>query len=143
MGQRAFLAAALILLGGMAFAQHAINPEPEGTTPATPAPAAPPVATAPEPATTPEAAAAPEPEVPQWPATAAAQPAPQVHVQTMLPAELDVYLIPAATREVCTTTDFGYGEIRRECRNELLPLARTDPALEGICVTRYGRRTCY
>jgi hypothetical protein len=117
MGKRVFLAVTLMVLGGMAFAQHAISPEP-GQAPAAAA----------TPASEPALVAAP-------------QPAPQV--QATLPSELDVYVVPAATREVCTTTDWGYGEIRTECRNEVLPVQHSKAALEGICITRYGRRTCY
>jgi hypothetical protein len=118
MGKRIFLAVALMVLGGMAFAQHAISPGPEQA----------PTAAATAPASEPAPVAAP-------------QPAPQV--QVMLPSELDVYVAPAATREVCTTTDWGYGEIRTECRNEIMPERHSKAAPEGICVTRYGRRTCY
>jgi hypothetical protein len=61
----------------------------------------------------------------------------------MLPSELDVYMVPAATREVCTINNWGYGEIRRDCRSEALPPRHGNPALRGICTTRYGLRTCY
>jgi len=114
MGKSVLLAAALTLLGGVAFAEHAISLEPEA------APAAP--TAAPSVAPTPP-------------------PAPQV--QATLPSELDVYLVPAATREVCTVSDWGYGEIRRDCRTEPVPVRRDDPALRGLCTTRYGHRTCY
>jgi hypothetical protein len=60
----------------------------------------------------------------------------------MLPSELDVYMVPAATRQVCTISNWGYGEIRRDCRSEALPPRHGNPALRGIC-TRYGLRTCY
>jgi len=48
---------------------------------------------------------------------------------------------PVSVREVCSTTDFGFGEIRTECRTEELAPAKADPAL--ICTIYYGRRTCY
>jgi hypothetical protein len=50
---------------------------------------------------------------------------------------------PVGTREVCSTTDFGYGEIRTECRTEAIAPAKADPALKGICTIYYGRRSCY
>jgi len=46
-------------------------------------------------------------------------------------------------REVCSTTDFGYGEIRTECRTEAIAPTKADPALKGICTIYYGRRSCY
>jgi hypothetical protein len=52
-------------------------------------------------------------------------------------------VVPVVTREVCTTTDYGIGEIRTVCRTETKPGARANPALTGICTTYYGRRTCY
>jgi hypothetical protein len=50
---------------------------------------------------------------------------------------------PVGMREVCSTTDFGYGEIRTECRTEAVAPAKADPALKGICTIYYGRRSCY
>jgi hypothetical protein len=50
---------------------------------------------------------------------------------------------PVGVREVCSTMDFGFGEIRTECRTEELAPAKADPALKGICTIYYGRRTCY
>ena len=50
---------------------------------------------------------------------------------------------PVGMREVCSTMDFGYGEIRTDCRTEAIAPARADPALKGICTIYYGRRTCY
>lgn len=50
---------------------------------------------------------------------------------------------PAGVRQVCSTTDFGYGEIRTDCRTEAIVPAKADPALKGICTIYYGRRTCY
>jgi hypothetical protein len=47
------------------------------------------------------------------------------------------------TREVCTVTDWGLGEVRRECLTEVLPPREPSPALEGICMIKYGVRTCY
>ena len=55
----------------------------------------------------------------------------------------DGNVLPAATREVCTTSNWGFGEIRTECRTEALPLAQVNPALKGICTTYYGRRICH
>ena len=50
---------------------------------------------------------------------------------------------PVGMREVCSTMDFGYGEIRTECRSEAIAPAKADPALKGICTIYYGRRSCY
>jgi hypothetical protein len=61
----------------------------------------------------------------------------------MMPSKVDVYLVPAATHEICTVRNWGYGEIRRDCRNEELPSPHGNPALRGICTKRYGLRTCY
>ena len=55
----------------------------------------------------------------------------------------DGNVLPAATREVCTTVNWGFGDSRTECRTEALPPAQANPALHGICTTYYGRRTCY
>jgi hypothetical protein len=47
------------------------------------------------------------------------------------------------TREVCTVSDWGLGEVRRECVTEVLPPREPNPALEGICMIKYGVRSCY
>lgn len=133
MGTRIFLAAALMLASGTAFAQHAFTLEPEAAPKAKPAPVAPPAAPAP-----PQAAAPTPPVIVQVP-----QPAPQPAPQVNFPSELDLYLVPAATHQVCTLSDWGFGEIRRDCRTEPVPVRRDDPALRGVCITRYGHRTCY
>lgn len=52
-------------------------------------------------------------------------------------------LLPVVTREVCTTTNWGFGEIRTDCRTEVSAAPKIDPALKGICTIYYGRRTCY
>lgn len=135
MGKRVFLAAVLVFLTGMAFAEHAISLEPE---------AAP--AVAPKPALTPETPSLSAPPAPEAVAAAQAaaqpvQPAPRVDVT--FPPELDVYVVPAATREVCTTLTWGYDEVRTDCRITPVPVRREDPALRGVCVTRYGQRTCH
>jgi hypothetical protein len=123
MGKRIFLAGALMLLTSVAFAQHAISLEPEA------APAADATASAPN---VPPASSAP--------ASAASVP-PKVEVA--LPSEHDLYIVPAATREVCTTLELGFGEIQTDCRMKPIPIRAEDPALRGLCITRYGRRTCY
>ncbi|MEM7191764.1 MAG: hypothetical protein AAF405_02655 [Pseudomonadota bacterium] len=60
-----------------------------------------------------------------------------------LPPALDVYLVETATREVCDTFNFGGGDVRTECRTEPIPARADNPALRGICITRYGKRSCY
>jgi len=128
MGKLAFLLTIFTLLGGVAFAGHAISVEP-GEEPVTP-PAPP--------------AAPTEPEAPaavSEPAPVAPQPVPKVEMN--FPSELDLYVVPAATRKVCTTSEWGFGEIRTDCRTEPIPVRQADPALRGICVIRYGMRSCY
>jgi hypothetical protein len=58
-------------------------------------------------------------------------------------AKADPSLVPVVTHEVCTTTNWGFGEIRTTCRTETSPAPKANPALTGICTTLYGRRTCY
>lgn len=128
MGLRVFLASALMLLTSIAFAEHAISLDTEAA-PASPSPAnAGPVA---EPAAGPAQTAA----LPARPATA--------NVKVAFPSELDVYLVETGTREICDTFNFGDGDVRTECRTVALPVRAEDPALRGICITRYGNRTCY
>lgn len=59
------------------------------------------------------------------------------------PELLAAGLAPAATREVCTTGEWGFDEVRTQCEVEVLPARRGNPALKGICTTYYGNRTCY
>ena len=56
-------------------------------------------------------------------------------------AKTDPGLVPVVTHEVCTTTNWGFGEIRTACRTETSPAPKANPS--GICTTFYGRRTCY
>jgi hypothetical protein len=137
MGKSIFLAAVLMFLGSMAFAGHAISLEPE----VAPAKAVEPAAAPPSPVSEP-AAVAPvaEPALPAVAPTPAAQPA---QVNVTFPSEHDLYLVPAATREVCTTREWGFGEIQTDCRTTPIRVRAEDPALRGLCVTRYGRRTCH
>lgn len=123
MGTRVCLAAALMLLTTIAFAEHAVPLETEAVTAPQPAPAK---ALAAEPA----------------PAPVRAAPA-ATNVKVAFPSELDVYLVETGTREVCDTYAFGGGDVRTECRTEPLPVRAENPALRGICITRYGNRICY
>jgi hypothetical protein len=123
MGRSVFLASVVAVLGVMAFAGHAVSLESETAPTVNQDPLSPPTAAP---------AAEPAP---------AAQPAPQVNVT--FPSELDVYMIPAATHEVCTKRDWGYGEIETDCRIQPVPLRREDPVLRGLCITRYGQRICH
>jgi hypothetical protein len=135
-----FFAAVLTLIGGMALDEHAISLEPEGGQAVAPEPApsvseAAPVVAAPEPTA---------PPVQSAPAQAASvQPQPVQKVEVTFPAEHDVYLVPAATREVCTTLELGFGDIQTDCRTQPIQVRGDDPALRGLCITRYGRRVCY
>jgi hypothetical protein len=132
MGKRVLLAAVLALLSSMAFAQHAISLEPEAAL------------VAPE-------AIGPAPDVPPAPSAAApsasvppviVQPA-SPKVEVTFPSEHELYIVPAATREVCTTLSWGFDEVRTDCRTVPIAVRREDPALRGVCITRYGHRTCY
>ncbi|HUU66798.1 MAG TPA: hypothetical protein VMW57_05880 [Methyloceanibacter sp.] len=127
MGKRLILATAFMLASSVALAEHGVMLEPDTDTTPAASPVAP-SAVAPETATAPIASPAAEPVL---------------QAQASYPAELDVYLVPAATREVCTIGEWGFGEIRTECHTEPIPMRREDPALRGLCVTRYGQRTCY
>jgi hypothetical protein len=123
MGKRIFLAGALMLLTSVAFAQHAISLEPEA------APAA--------------DAIAPAPDVQPAPSASSSAASVPPKVEVTFPSEHDLYIVPAATREICTTLELGFGEIQTECRMKPIPVRAEDPALRGLCITRYGRRTCY
>lgn len=123
MGLRVFLATALVLLTTIAFAEHAISLDAEN-------PPAPQATTSPSSTKSPSAAT-----TERGPAAAP--------VKVTFPSEIDVYLVETGSREVCDTFDFGGGDIRTECTVEPLPVRAENPALRGICVTRYGNRTCY
>lgn len=163
MGRSIFLAAILTLLGGMAFAEHALAPDAAPVAKEDKATAAAPTV---EPTPTPQAAQeqaqAATPTTPTPPAPqVVVQPAPPVvvkpaaadvnvdvkpaspDVNVTFPSELDLYMVPAATREVCTTRDWGAGEVETDCRVRPIPIRRADPKLRGLCVTRYGQRVCY
>ena len=115
MGTRFCLAAVLVLLSNFALADHAVPLDSD-------------------------AMAAPNTVV-AHPAPANVRSVPNVNVT--VPSELDVYLVETATREVCDTISFGGGDVRTDCRTEPLPVRAENPALRGLCITRYGRRTCY
>jgi hypothetical protein len=123
MGLRVFLAAALMLLTSIAFAEHAISLDAE--------PPAQPNA-----ATTQSAKTAP-------PAAAANRTSDAPSANVAFSSKLEVHLIETGRREVCDTFDFGDGDVRTECRTEPLRVRAENAALRGICVTRYGNRTCY
>jgi hypothetical protein len=55
----------------------------------------------------------------------------------------DGTIVPVVTREICTSALWGHDEVRTDCRLEVRPAAKANPALQGICTTYYGRRTCY
>jgi len=155
MGKSVFLAFALMFLGSMAFAGHAISPEPESA-PAKAEPAAEAQTAAPaqqeaapivpaqqEAAPTVAAQQEAAPTVAAEQEAVAPAPQPTTKVAVTLPSELDLYVVPAATREVCKTIAWGFDEIRTDCRTEPIPVRREDPALRGLCITRYGNRVCY
>lgn len=138
MGKPVLLAVVFIFLGSMAFAEHAISLEPEAAPAPAPEPSAAPPSNAVKPAAEDHAAAlAPDVSTPP----PAAQPAPKVNVT--FPSEHEIYLMPAAMREICTTREWGFGEIQTDCRTTPIAVRAEDPATRGVCFTRYGRRTCY
>jgi hypothetical protein len=123
MGLRVFLAAALMLLTSIAFAEHAISLDAEP-------PAQPNAATTPSAKTAPPAAASDRtPDAPS--------------ANVAFPSKLEAHLIETGRREVCDTFDFSDGDVRTECRTEPLRVRAENAALRGICVTRYGKRSCY
>ncbi|MGE5260068.1 MAG: hypothetical protein ACM3MH_04225 [Actinomycetota bacterium] len=66
----------------------------------------------------------------------------QAQTQHAIEADEPIYQ-PAGMREICSTMDWGVGEIRTDCHYEALVPERANPALKGICTIYYGRRTCY
>jgi hypothetical protein len=57
--------------------------------------------------------------------------------------DLKADVVPAATREICTTTIWGDDVIRTDCRESAHAAPEANPALKGICTIYYGVRTCY
>jgi hypothetical protein len=51
--------------------------------------------------------------------------------------------VAAATREICTEIAWGYDGVRTDCRFKVLAAEAPNPALNGLCTTYYGRRTCH
>jgi hypothetical protein len=120
-----FTALALVLGLGVALADHAIEPETRGDH----------AIEADQSAQANQAA-----EADQIVQTEQAGEAARVAEAETSDAETVAYGI---TREVCTVTDWGLGEVRRECVTEVLPPREPNPALEGICMIKYGVRSCY
>jgi hypothetical protein len=52
-------------------------------------------------------------------------------------------LVPVVTREICDVAEWGYDQVRADCRTEVRPVAKPNPALSGICTIYYGRRSCH
>lgn len=52
-------------------------------------------------------------------------------------------LVPVVTREICDVAEWGYDQVRTDCRMEAYPAPKPNPALSGICTIYYGRRTCH
>ena len=135
MGMRTCLAAVVMLLTSRAFAEHAISPEP-----------------GPEVA---QAASLAPAQIVVVQSAQAGQSArtmknpPSVNVT--VPSGYDVYLVAAATREVCDTVTFGGRDVRTQCRTEPLaaraPRTRrcegsalramgAEPAIEHLCLRK-------
>jgi hypothetical protein len=49
----------------------------------------------------------------------------------------------AVTEETCTVGEWGYDELRSDCRIRVREAPKPNPALKGICTIYYGVRTCY
>jgi hypothetical protein len=49
----------------------------------------------------------------------------------------------AVTQETCTVGEWGYDEVRSDCRVRVREAPKPNPALKGICTIYYGVRTCY
>jgi hypothetical protein len=52
-------------------------------------------------------------------------------------------LVPVVTREICDVAECGYDQVRTDCRTEVRPVAKPNPALSGICTIYYGHRSCH
>jgi len=52
-------------------------------------------------------------------------------------------LVPVVTHEVCDVAEWGYDQVRTDCRSAVYPAPKPNPALSGICTIYYGRRTCH
>ena len=59
----------------------------------------------------------------------------------------DAELVPVVTREICDVSEWGaewgYAQVRTDCRTQAYPAPKPNPALSGICTIYYGRRTCH
>lgn len=55
----------------------------------------------------------------------------------------DAELVPVVTQEICDYNDLGFGQVRTDCRTEVRPAPKPNPALSGICTIYYGRRVCH
>jgi hypothetical protein len=49
----------------------------------------------------------------------------------------------AVTEETCTVGEWGYDEVRSDCRLQVREAPKPNPALKGICTIYYGVRNCY
>ena len=55
----------------------------------------------------------------------------------------EVNLVPVVTQEICDYAEWGYDQVRTDCRMEVRPAPKPNPALKGICTIYYGRRICH
>ena len=55
----------------------------------------------------------------------------------------DAELVPVVTQEICDYAEWGYDQVRTDCRAEIRPAPKPNPALNGICTIYYGRRVCH
>jgi hypothetical protein len=55
----------------------------------------------------------------------------------------DAELVPVVTQEICDYAEWGYDQVRTDCRTEVRAAPKPNPALSGICTIYYGRRICH
>jgi hypothetical protein len=55
----------------------------------------------------------------------------------------EAHLAPVVTQEICDFAEWGYDQVRTDCRTQMRPAPKPNPASSGICAIDYGRRTCH
>ncbi|MGH6866806.1 MAG: hypothetical protein ACREDO_11710 [Methyloceanibacter sp.] len=143
MAKRALFAAVFLAIAGPMIAEHAIDPTPGQPREATMQPAHPRPALVDEPVHAPLAEPAHTPVAEPAPVHEPTAPAPVAEPAPVSAPEPEATFQRAAMREVCTTSEWEFGEIRTDCRTEYLRPSKGNPALDGICTTYYGHRTCH
>jgi hypothetical protein len=52
-------------------------------------------------------------------------------------------LVPVVAQEIGDFAEWRYDQVRTDCRIEVRPAPKPNPALSGICALYYGRHTCH